>query len=125
MLLNTREGIVARGPLVNLAVAGAAAAAVVYTIPILAGQLIGVKSVLIRRVMLYNNGAGNTQVLICNGIPGVAIMPALDSMNGLGDPYGPESDLIEVESFADVTAYPVALGAGTSIDIQLEVVIIG
>ena len=125
MLLNTREGIIARGPLVNLAVAGAANAVVVYTIPILAGQLIGVKSVMIRRVNLYNNIAGTTQVLICNGIPGVAIMTALDSINGLNDPYGPETDLIEVESFANITAYPVALGAGTSIDIQLEVVIIG
>ena len=125
MLLNTREGTIISGPLVNLVAIGAAAAVVVFTIPVLAGQLIGVKSVKIRRVNLYNNIAGNTQVLIGIGVPCVPILPALDSMNGLGDAYGPETGLLEVEAFANVTAYPVALAGGTSIDIMLELVILG
>lgn len=123
MLLDTREGIVVVSAVTNLAAAGAANAVLVYTIP--AGLLIGTKSARIRRVNLYNNIAGNTQVVIGAGIPGVAIMPALDSMNGLADHYGPETGLIEVETFVNITAYPVALLAGTSIDIQLELVIIG
>lgn len=127
MLLNTKEGTIITGPLVNLPVAsiGAANAVVVFTIPILAGQLIGAKSAKIRKVNLHNNAAGNTQVVIGIGVPCVALLPALDSMNNLSDEYGPESDLIEVEAFANITAYPVALAAGTSIDIRLELLILG
>ena len=125
MLLNTREGTVVTGPLVNLVAIGAAAAVVVFSIPVLAGQLIGTKSAKIRRVNLYNNAAGNTQVVIGIGVPCVALLPALDSMNGLFDAYGPETGLIEVEAFANITAYPVALAAGTSIDIRLELLILG
>ena len=127
MLLNTKEGIIIPGPVVNLAAVGVANAAVVFTIPVLAGQLVGVKSVKIRRVNLYNNAAGNTQVLVGTGVGAtfVALLPALDSMNGLNDPYGPETDLIEAEAFANVTAYPVALAGAGTIDIQLEVVVIG
>jgi hypothetical protein len=126
MLLNTKEGTIVTGPLVNLPVAsiGAANARVVFTIPILAGQLIGAKSAKIRKVNLYNNIAGNTQIVIGIGVPCVALLPALNSMNGLFDTYGPD-DLIEVEAFANITAYPVALAAGTSVDIQLELLICG
>ena len=125
MLVNDR--IIVAGPIVNLAAALAANAAVVFTIPVLAGQLVGTKSVKIWRVNLYNNIAGNTQVLIGTGVAGAfaALLPALDSMSGLADAYGPETDLIEVESFAPITAYPAALLPGTSIDIQLEVIICG
>ena len=127
MLLNTREGTIVTGPLVNLPVAtiGAANAVVVFSIPVLVGQLIGTKSAKIRRVNLYNNVAGNTQVVIGIGVPCVALLPALDSMNGLFDAYGPETELIEVEAFANITAYPVALAAATSIDIMLELLILG
>ncbi len=125
MLLANKEGVITAGPVVNLAVAGVANAAVVFTIPVLAGQLVGTKSVKIKKVILHNNGAGNTTVLVGTGVGGlfVALLPALDSFNGLTDPYG-EVDLPPVESFANITAYPVALGAGTSIDIQLEVEIV-
>lgn len=112
---------------VNLAVAGVAGAAVVFTLPALAGGvLVGAKSAVIKKVMLHNNAAGNTTVLIGNGAGGafVALLPALDSLNGLTDIYN-EDDLPPAESFVNVTAYPVALGAGTSIDISLELLIRG
>ncbi len=126
MLLANKEGVIKAGPVVNMAVAGVGTAAVVFTIPVLAGQLVGTKSVKIKKVILHNNGAGNTTVLIGTGVGGLfaALLPALDSINGLTDVYG-ESDLPPVESFANITAYPVALGAGTSIDIQLELEISG
>jgi len=123
-----KDEIIVPGPIINMTLVGAANAVVVFTIPILVGQLVGTKSVKIHRVNLYNNIAGNTQVLVGNGVGiGVfaALLPALDSMNGLNDAYGPETDLIQAESFANITAYPVALGVGTSIDIQLEVIICG
>jgi len=121
-----KEGTIITSPIVNLPVAtiGAANAVVIFTIPILAGQLIGTKSAKIRKVNLYNNAAGNTQVVIGTGVPCVALLPALYSANGLFDTYGPD-DLIGVEFFADITAYPVALLAGSSVDIQLELLICG
>jgi len=130
MLLANKEGIVVTGPVVNLNVAGpgAGGSLVVFTIPVLLGQLVGVKSVKIRKVLLHNNAAGNTTVLIGNGIAGVGIpvlLPALDSFNGLTDPYTVDADFPEVESFANITAWAVALVALGTIDIQLEVAIIG
>jgi hypothetical protein len=119
-----KDEIIHVGQVVNLAAAGAANAAVVYAVPV---GLVGVHSVKIYRVNLYNLAAGTTQVLIGNGVGGAfaALLPALDSINALNDSYGPFSDLIQVESFANITAYPVALGVGTSINIQLEVIVCG
>lgn len=125
MLLANKEGIVVTGPIVNLVAAAAANAVVIFTIPILANQLVGVKSVKIRKVRLFNYAAGNDTVEIGNGVAGafVALLPPLNTMNGLGDAYT-EEELPEVESFADITAFPVLLAAG-NIDIQLEVLVIG
>lgn len=130
MGLLVEDRIIVPGPIVNLAAIGAAAAVVIFTIPILAAQLIGTKSVKIRRVNLYNNAAGNTQVLIGTGVGGVGagfipLLPALDSLNGLFASYGTETGLVLAEAFADITAYPVALAGGTSIDVQLEVIVCG
>lgn len=124
MGLLVEDKIIVPGPIVNLAAAAAANAAVVYTIP---AAIVGTKSVKIYRVNLYNNAAGTTQVLIGNGVGGAfaALLPALDSINTLADQYGPETDLIAAESFANITAYPVALAGAGTIDIQLEVIIIG
>jgi len=125
MLLANKEGIVVTGPVVNLAVAAPAGAVVVFTIPVLVGQIVGVKSVKILKVHLFNNAAGNTSVLIGNGIAGVGIpvlLPALASMNGLEDIY---DNLPEVESFANITAWPAALVGVGGIDIQLQVAVLG
>ena len=125
MLLANKEGIVVTGPVVNLVAAGVAGSLVVFTIPVLAAQLIGVKSVKIHKVHLFNNAAGNTSVLIGNGAAGVGVpvlLPALASMNNLEDIY---DNMPEVESFANIVAWPAALLAGGTIDIQLEVVVIG
>jgi hypothetical protein len=88
---------------------------------------VGIKSVKIYRVNLYNNASGTTQVLIGNGVGGAfaALLPALDSINTLNDSYGPETDLIQAESFANITAFPVALVGLLGIDIQLEVIVCG
>lgn len=124
MLLANKEGIVVTGPVVRMTVATNAGAVVVFTIPALAGQLVGVKSVEIRKVHLFNNTAGNTWVSIGNGVGAgfVGLLPALASMNNLEDIY---PNIPEVESFANITAWPAALAVGASIDIQLEVAIIG
>jgi hypothetical protein len=124
MGLLVKDEIIRVGQVVNLAVAGVANAVVVFAIPV---ALLGVRSVKIYRVNLFNNAAGNTQVLIGNGVGGAfaALLPALDSLNGLNDAYGPQADLIQAQSFANITAYPVALAGGSSINIQLEVIVCG
>lgn len=125
MGLLVKDEIIVPGPVVNLALAAAANAQVVFTIP--AGQLVGTKSVKLYRVSIYNNAAGNTQILVGNGVGAgfAALIPALDTFNALASLYGPDSDLIQAESFANVTAYPVALAGAGTIDIQLEVIVCG
>jgi len=129
MLLNTREGTVVSGGVIQLVAGGAAGALVVFTTPVLAGQLIGVKSVKVRKVMLRNNAAGNTTVFLGTGGAAVgipAILPAFDSMNGLTDSYVVDADFPEVEVFAaTISAWAAALAVAGTIDVQLEVVIIG
>ena len=124
MGLLIKDEIIRVGQIVNLAAAGFANAVVVFAIPV---ALIGVRSVKIYRVNLFNLLAGNTQVLIGTGVGGAfaALLPALDSFNNLNDAYGPATDLIQAQSFANITAYPVALVAGSSINIQLEVIVCG
>ena len=119
-----KDEIIRVGQVVNLAAAGANFAVVVFAIPV---ALIGVRSVKIYRVNLFNLLAGNTQVLIGTGVGGAfaALLPALDSFNNLNDAYGPQTDLIQAQAFANITAYPVALAVGTSINIQLEVIVCG
>jgi len=125
MLLANKEGIVVTGPVVNIAVAAAAGALVVFTIPVLVGQIIGLKSVKVLKVHLFNNAAGNTWFFLGTGIAGVGIpvlMPAFATMNNLEDIY---DNLPEVESFANITAWAAALAVGGTIDVQLEVAVIG
>ena len=126
MLLANKEGIVVTGPIIPLVPGGAATSVLIFTIPFLLGQLIGTKSVKIRKVILHNNAAGNTTVLIGNGAVGVGIpplLPALDSMNGLTDSYTTDADFPEVESFTNIVAWTPAV-AGT-IDCQLEILVCG
>ena len=119
-----KDEIIRVGQVVNLVAAGVANAVVVFAIPV---ALLGVRSVKIYRVNLFNLAAGNTQVLIGTGVGGafVALLPALDSLNSLNDAYGPQTDLIQAEAFANITAYPVALAVGTSINCQLELIVCG
>lgn len=124
MLLANKEGIIIPGPVTNLAAAGVANAAVIFTIPVLAGQLIGTKSAVIRVVHIFNNAAGNTNIVIGTGAGALfaALLPALSTFNNLEDIY---DNIPEAEAFANITAYPAVLLVGGTIDIQLEVAIIG
>lgn len=129
MLLANKEGIVVTGPVVQLVAGLVAGALVVFTIPVLAGQIIGLKSVKILKVILHNNAAGNVAVLLGTGGAGVgipAILPAFDSMNNLTDSYVADNDFPEVETFLNISAWGgVAFVAAGTIDVQLEVAVIG
>lgn len=119
------QGVRLQGPVTNLAVAAIANAAVIFQISNFA-QLVGTKSVILKRIKMWNNAAGNTEVIIGTGAgAGFAqFMVPLFILNGMTDDY-PEWEIPESEFFADITAYPVALLAGGSIDIQVEVSEIG
>jgi len=129
MLLANKEGIVVNGPIVNMLAFAAANAVVILTIPVLAGQLVGTKSVKILAVHMFNNAAGNQLVTLGQGAAGVgipALMPGLQSMNNLPDIYIAGENLPEdVEAFANITAWPAAALGGGTIDIQLIVAVIG
>ena len=128
-MLTKTKGIIVTSPIIQIIAGGAAGALVVFTIPVLANQLVGTKSAKIRKVMLRNNAAGNTTVLLGTGGVGVgipAILPALDSMNGLTDCYDSDEDFPEVEVFAaTISAWAAALVAAGTIDVQLELEITG
>jgi len=113
------------GPVVNLATAGVANAAAVYQVSNFPQQQ-GTKSFKPRKLRVRNNAAGNTFLNIGTGAGGTfaAQIPAVMTFNSL-DGAWVEIELPEREFFADMTAWPTALVAGGSIDVQFEIEEIG
>lgn len=107
-------------PYVNIAVAGVANATAVVTQSTFA-QLVGTKSLKIVRIRIRNNAAGNTWVHIGTGAAGtfVDLIGPLLTLNGMPTD---DDNPVDAEAFATITAYPEALLAGGSVDVQIEVV---
>lgn len=125
ILTGNDKGVRIQGPVTNLAVIAPAGAAVIFQVSNFA-QLVGTKSVRIKRLLFWNNAAGNTTVVIGTGV-GAGFAQALVPyyiVNGMNLTVE-EWELPEVEFFVDITAYPVALAAGGSIDVQVEAEEIG
>ncbi|MDD4967297.1 hypothetical protein [Halothiobacillus sp.] len=122
MLTELRKGIVRQGAVVNLAAAGAAAAAAVYQVSNFNQQL-GTKSFKALKLKVRNNAAGDTWVNIGTGAGGAfaATMPAKRILNNMDE----EFDLGGVEHFADMTVFADALAIGTSLDLQAIVEEVG
>lgn len=82
------------------------------------GQQIGTKTVILKRLKAWNNGAGNTQIHIGTGVAGavVDVMPPFYSVTNLNLDFA-ELDLPEVEFSTDIMAWCVAV----PITIQVEV----
>ena len=115
------KGVRLQGPVTNLAQFLVANAAIIFQISNFA-QLVGTKSVVIKRILMWSNASGNTTVHIGTGA-GIGFVPALVPyyiITGF-NVIVPEEELPEVEFFGDITAYPAALLALGSIDIQVEV----
>lgn len=110
-----------QGPVTNLAAAGVANAVVIFQQSTF-GQLVGTKSYILKRVKMMNNALGNQVIIIGTGAgAGFAqMLPGLATVNNQNEDFI-EDDLPEVEFFADMTAYPVALIAAGTLDIQVEV----
>lgn len=107
-------GLIDSGAMVNLTLAAAANAAAVYTLPSSA-NLLGAKTLIIKKVRWNDNGTGGTLLHIGTGV-GVAfvdLIPPIRTVSGFDDELE-----VEVEASATVTAYPDAVG-GSSIDVQI------
>lgn len=109
------------GNVVNLAAAGAANAAAIYQVSNFAQQ-VGTKSFKLRKIMIRSNAVGaNEFIQIGTGVGGAFanVIPPIMVINNV-DMEWQTFDLPEVEVYADLTAFPVALPAGT-FDIQVEI----
>ena len=117
--LDLLKGKRRQGSVVNIAAAGNANGTAVLTLSTYTG-MVGAKTLVIKRIMIRNNGAGNTYVHIGTGAAGsiVDAVPALYSISGFTDVY-PEDNVPQVELNATIMAYSDAVGGG-SFDIQVE-----
>ncbi len=108
------------GAIVNLAAAGAANAGNIFIVSAFAGQ-IGTKTFIPKKLMVRNNGGGGLWLAVGTGVGGafVARYPQLWIPNNI-DSYWQEVELPRVEFVLTMTAYPVALPAG-SLDVLAEV----
>lgn len=114
------EGRRRAGPMVNLALAGAANALALFTMSAFA-NMVGARTLIIRKVMIRNNGCGNQFFHIGTGVGAAFVnaMPPIMSINNTTDEMN-EGDIPELELLATITGYPAALPAGT-FDVQIEV----
>lgn len=113
-------GLIDTGARVNFAAAGNANAAAVYTLPS-STNLLGTKSVIIKKIRYTDNGVGGTFLHIGTGAPGavVDLIPPIKTVNG----FDGELD-VDIESALTVMAFVDAVGA-SSVDVQLTVEIKG
>ena len=117
------EGKRVAGPVTNLAVAAAAGAAAIYT---LGANWVGTKSLKIKKLMYRNNAGGQTYLHVGTGVGGafVDLIDPILILNNMSDSLQ-EVEIVANESFATITAYPDALVAAGSVDVQVEVDEIG
>lgn len=115
------EGIRRAGGVVNLAVAGVANATAIYTRPTFA-QMIGNKTMKIRKLRVRNNAGGNCWLAVGTGVGGAFanLMPPVFVTNNIDTPWQ-EVEIPGVEAAATITAFPDVLVAAGSLDVQIEV----
>jgi hypothetical protein len=124
-MLDLKQGTRRAGNVVNLAIAGIGNAQPIFQQSNWGNQ-IGTKSFRIKRLKIRNNAAGTNFLHVGTGVGAAFVdrMPPLLSVNGMTDDWA-EYDLPEYVFVADCTAYPAALAAGGSMDVQVEVEEIG
>ncbi len=119
------RGLLVPGAVVNIAAAAAANATVIFQLSNF-GQQIGTKSFKLRKLMVRNNGGGTLWLEVGTGVAGgfAQVIPPVRVMDNL-DSSWQEIEMPDVELFADMTAFPDALLAGGSVDVQVEVEEVG
>lgn len=113
----TRRGIRLVGNPIPIVVAANAGALAVFQVSNWAQQ-IGAKTVILKRLLAWNNGAGNTVIHIGTGAAGAVVdaMPPLYTVTNLNMGFV-ELDIPEVEFSTDIMAWCVAV----PVTIQVEV----
>ncbi|MDD5700431.1 MAG: hypothetical protein PHU23_00150 [Dehalococcoidales bacterium] len=121
MLTDLDKGVRVSGAVVNIAAVGAANATAIFTRSAFAQQ-VGTKSFIPRKLMVRNNAGGNLWLSLGTGVGGLFAdaLPPVRVLNNM-DGEWQEFDLPSVELFANMTAFPDALVAGGSVDVQVEV----
>jgi len=123
-MLDLKKGTRVAGNVVNLAAAnvGEAGAIPIFQQSNWANQ-VGTKSFRIKRLKIRNNAGGGNFISIGTGV-GVGVfvdrIPPIMTVNNMTDDWG-EGDLPEYVFLADCTACLVAVAAGGSLDVQVEV----
>ena len=113
-----KDGVPLSGNVVNIALAGAANAVVIWTLSAAVAR-VGVTSVKLKKVVITCNAIGaNPVVHIGTGVGGafVDLVPAMTCIDNFDNPF----DLNDVEAFANVTCFPAVMAAGT-IDVKIWV----
>ncbi len=112
-----RKGIRLVGTPIPIVVAANAGALAVFQVSN-AALNIGTKTVILKRLLAWNNGAGNTVIHIGTGVAGaiVDVMPPLFTVTNLNAGFV-ELEVPEVEFSTDIMAWCVAV----PVTIQVEV----
>ena len=113
-------GVRVSGGVVPLTVAGAAAAVAIFQVSNFAQQ-IGTKSFIPKKLRVRNNAAGDLWLFLGLGAPAFtgSVLPPVRVLNNLDNSWQ-EIELPAAEFFADMTAYPLTVVAGGSLDVQIE-----
>lgn len=120
------RGVLVPGAVINLpAPGGAINAAAIFQVSNFAQQ-IGTKSFKPRKLLVRNNAGGICWLSLGTGVGGAFVngLPPVRVLNNI-DSSWQETELPEVEFFADMTAFADALLAGGSLDVQVLVEEIG
>ncbi len=121
MLTQLERGVIRQGPVTNLALAAAANATVIYQVSNNANQ-VGTKSFRLKKLLVRNNAGGALWLSVGTGVAGAFAnaIPPVRVLNNIDNPWQ-EVEIPGVEFFADMTAFPDALIALGSLDVQAEV----
>lgn len=113
-----RRGVRLTGNPIPIVVAANAGALPVFQVSNVAAANIGTKTVILKRLKAWNNGAGNTVIHIGIGAAGAVVdaLPPLYIVTNL-NLDATEGDLPEVEFATDIMAWCVAV----PVTIQVEV----
>ncbi len=125
MRADLASGIRVPGNVINLALAGAANALPIFQQSNWANQ-VGTKTFKLKKLMVRNLNAGNNFLQVGTGVAGAFVnrIPPIMTVNNMDQEFT-EFDLPDYVFAQDCTAFPVALVAGGSMDVQVEVEEIG
>ncbi len=118
LMVNARRGIRLVGDPIPIVVAANAGALAVFQVSNWANQ-IGAKTVKLKRLTAWNNGAGNTVIHIGTGAAGavVDVITPLFIVNNLNLDFG-EEGLPEVEFSTDIMAWCVAVPVTILVEVE-------